>query len=78
MNIIKYLPQEYKIKCIECEAPLIRENGEIYCSVCGLIFLDSSAMIPEIIDYAINSQNKSQKKSQKKTYITKIMELDQV
>lgn len=73
MNIIKYLPTKYKSKCIECENPLIKDikTHEIYCSQCGLILLDYTAITSEIIDYAMSkSEQKSEKKSEKKSYLT--------
>lgn len=80
MNIIKYLPTIYKLKCIECEAPLKKDvkNHEIYCSKCGFIYLDYAPMTKPLIDYAVNHDKdnfilganigkKSQKKSQIKS-----------
>ena len=78
MNIIKYLPNKYKTKCIECENPLIKDitTGEIYCSQCGLIFLDYTTSTSEVIDYAMQlerkNHKKSEKKSEKKSYIPTI------
>lgn len=78
MNIIKYLPNKYKSKCIECKAPLIKDikTHEIYCSKCGNIYLDYAPMTSEIIDYAMSKdEQKSEKKSEKKSYLTNRSEM---
>lgn len=55
MNIIKYLPNQNKSKCIECNYPLIKDikSHEIYCSHCGMVFLDFSPMTKELLNYAL-------------------------
>ena len=70
MNIIKYLPTEYKTKCIECEKPLIKDinTGEIFCSKCGMIFLDFSPMTRDLITYGLKFDYKRPNKRQKKSY----------
>lgn len=80
MNIIKYLPTEYKTKCIECENPLIKDinTGEIFCSKCGNIYLDYTTSTSKVIDYAMQLQKKSEKLSEKKSYIPTIKHSDRI
>ena len=51
MNTIKYLKN--KNRCPICNSRLIKNNGEIYCSHCGLLVLDFYPVTSEAIDNAL-------------------------
>ena len=64
MNLIKYMPTKYKKKCIECHSPLIKDirTHEIFCSNCGMIFIDFSPMTRELLDYGVKLDYKIKNK----------------